>query len=277
MTDSRQQIGSSALRVLRLGFVLGGVVVAVESAVATHDVAVALGVRKDSPLAWLTPAGIEGLAVAFVGAHIYRRAIGLRSWIPLAGAGLFGALAVWINVAAVGGFAARSLAYAMAASAPIGLTLLVHIYPWMGRPESETGAVDRSPEVTPSEPDRPTVASGRVPGQVVATSPVTANDDRDDRGGGDGGREVAGRRPVALHAVRSEGVRSGDRAGQPGAAAEVTAPMPAGPERDAVVDEMLADNPAVKDWEVAQALGGLSERTGRRLLEKARERAERSA
>ena len=265
VSGRQSQVGASALSVVRLGFVLGGLVVAVESAVATHHVAVTRGVRADNLLAWLTPVGIEGLAMACVAAHVYRRAVGQRSGLPLTGAALFGALAVWINVAAVAG--SSLLAYAMAASAPIGLMLIVHVYPWTA---SGTDQSDAASTVA----DRPTVDSGRSAGQVPVTLPVAASDDRPDH---PGDRGVAGHAPVALHAVRSEVDRNGDRAGQLVTDPVATTPMPAGPERDAVVDEMLADNPAVKDWEVAEALGGLSERTGRRLLEKARARAERSA
>lgn len=263
VTGRQSQVGASALSVVRLGFVLGGLVVAVESAVATHHVAVTRGVREDNLLAWLTPIGIEGLAMACVAAHVYRRAISQRSGLPLTGAGLFGALAVWINVAAVQG--SSLLAYAMAASAPIGLMLIVHVYPWTAA-TTKVETSDRSDDVVPPAGDQSTEDGGRVTGQVAASG---------DRDGEPDGRRVAGRVPVALHAVRSEGDRSGDRAGQPVTAAADTA-VPAGPDRDAAVDRMLADNPGITGREVGDALGR-SEKTGRRLLEKARERAERSA
>lgn len=264
VTGRQSEVAASALSVVRLGFVLGGVVVAVESAVATHHVAVARDVRADTHLAWLTPVGIEGLAMACVAAHVYRRAIGQGSGLPLTGAALFGALAVWINVAAVEG--SSLLAYAMAASAPIGLMLIVHVYPW-------ASATTKVEDVASPVSDRPTVASGRAAGQVAVTPPVAASDDRADE---PDGRDLTGRVPVALHAVRSEGDRSDDRAGRSLATAADTA-VPAGPDRDAAVDAMLADNPGITGREVGEALGGLSEKTGRRLLAQARERAERSA
>ena len=269
VTGRQSQVGASALSVVRLGFVLGGLVVAVESAVATHHVAVTRGVREDNLLAWLTPIGIEGLAMACVAAHVYRRAVSQRSGLPLTGAALFGALAVWINVAAVQG--SSLLAYAMAASAPIGLMLIVHVYPWTAA-TTKVETSGRSDDVVRPAGDQSTEDGGRVTGQVAATVPVAASGDRD---GEPDGRRVAGRVPVALHAVRSEGDRSGDRAGQPVTAAADTA-VPAGPDRDAAVDRMLADNPGITGREVGDALGR-SEKTGRRLLEKARERAERSA
>ncbi|KRF18758.1 hypothetical protein ASG90_02340 [Nocardioides sp. Soil797] len=255
-----------ALRIVRLGLIIGGLVVAIESAVATRQVAVVEGVREDT-LAWLTPVGIEGLACACVAAHVYRRAIGQSSWLPLTAAAAFGALAVWINVTAVNGSA--PIAYAMAASAPIGLMIIVHVYPWTS---------DRSPTVNDQAGDDQEASEAAVtPAPTDHDRSAIAEDDRS---------TIApdSHRAVALHAVHDQGDRADrsdrmtDHPGRSGSAPEQSDDPPSGRERDVVVDRMLAANPEITGA-VVGAEFDRSEVTGRRLLAKAkaRQRAEHTA
>lgn len=227
--------------------ILVAIAAGVLAADATHDVAARSGAVRDPTLAWMLPLILEGAAVT-AGLLAWRRTrAGQGAWPERLVLGALVLLAVVVNASHAS--AGTPLGVVLAAAPPLVLVTSIELLlrsraaseAVSARIAEEERAQRERDERRRRAPERSRNAAVRNAKPAQQGQPVSAP-------------QEVGR---ALHAVVA--VQSTDAG-----------------ERDAQIEQMLADEPGLTGAQVAQRFG-VSSATGRRWLAAARERVEATA